>query len=814
VTGADGSIGSALVRRLAPHWHVLGLTRDGADETIACDLTDGDSVESAAAEVARRSGGRVASVVHLAGYFDFTGEENPLYREINEAGSRRLLRALRGADLVVEQFLYAGTMLVHAAGDPGDRIDEDTSVDPQWAYPESKARTEAIIRAEAGDIPYVLLHLAGLYDDETAVPTLSHQIARIWQQSLKSHVYAGDPAAGQAFVHLDDMLAAFEAAIDRRQGIEGGTVILVGEPDAVSYDELQHRIGALVHGEETWQTIVAPKPLARAAAAAEVAAEPVVPDAYDRGQKPFIRPFMIDMASDDYTLDIDRARKLLGWEPRHAIRETLPKLVAALKRDPPAWFAANGITPPVWMESAAERVDDVEAMRAHAEAHYRSELRQFLWAHYAVAGIGTWLVISPPMIGIVSPALAWTNVVLGLGLVALGFASCSWRLPWARWGAALLGVLVMLAPLVFHPSAGTAWLQATLFGVAVPALAIATPPSVGVSPVARTTGPTIPKGWDYSPSDWFQRLPVILLAVVGLGFSYYLAAYQLEAIRGVWDPFFPASPDRDPSLNGTEDIVTSTVSEAWPIPDAGVGALTYALEIVVGLVGTSRRWRTMPWLVVLFGMMIVPLGIVSITFIVIQPIVIGTYSTLALIGAAAMVVQIPFSLDELVATGQFLVRRHRAGRPWLRVFLVGDTDDGPDDMRDDDFGRSPREMVTEMVTGGMTLPPTLAAVIALGVLLMFSPLWLGGWADGTMAPYVHVVGSLVIVVTVAALAPVARLARFLNLPLAALLAWAPFATDAGVESAFAWIVAAAIAVLSIPRGSVNTSYGSWDKYIR
>jgi hypothetical protein len=213
-------------------------------------------------------------------------------------------------------------------------------------------------------------------------------------------------------------------------------------------------------------------------------------------------------------------------------------------------------------------------------------------------------------------------------------------------------------------------------------------------------------------------------------------------------------------------------------------------------------------------MMIVPLGIVSITFIVIQPIVIGTYSTLALIGAAAMVVQIPFSLDELVATGQFLVRRHRAGRPWLRVFLVGDTDDGPDDMRDDDFGRSPREMVTEMVTGGMTLPPTLAAVIALGVLLMFSPLWLGGWADGTMAPYVHVVGSLVIVVTVAALAPVARLARFLNLPLAALLAWAPFATDAGVESAFAWIVAAAIAVLSIPRGSVNTSYGSWDKYIR
>lgn len=71
------------------------------------------------------------------------------------------------------------------------------------------------------------------------------------------------------------------------------------------------------------------------------------------------------------------------------------------------------------------------------------------------------------------------------------------------------------------------------------------------------------------------------------------------------------------------------MSEAWPVPDAGLGALTYALEIIVGCIGSARRWRTMPWLVVLFGIMIVPLGAISIFFIVIQPIVIGTYSTLA-----------------------------------------------------------------------------------------------------------------------------------------------------------------------------------------
>ena len=80
----------------------------------------------------------------------------------------------------------------------------------------------------------------------------------------------------------------------------------------------------------------------------------------------------------------------------------------------------------------------------------------------------------------------------------------------------------------------------------------------------------------------------------------------------------------------------------------------------------------MPWLVLLFGLMIAPLGITSIFFIIIQPVVIGTWSTLALIGAAAMLIQIPYSLDELLATLQFMRRRMKAVRSWLRVLLFGD----------------------------------------------------------------------------------------------------------------------------------------------
>jgi hypothetical protein len=211
--------------------------------------------------------------------------------------------------------------------------------------------------------------------------------------------------------------------------------------------------------------------------------------------------------------------------------------------------------------------------------------------------------------------------------------------------------------------------------------------------------------------------------------------------------------------------------------------------------------------------MIVPLGAVSIFFIVIQPIMIGTYSTLALIAAAAMVWQIPYSLDELVATYQFLRRRHKAGRHWLRVFFTGDTDEGPDDRRLDDFERSPRTIAVDMVSGGMTFTWTLLASLSLGVVLMLSPL-VFTWESGVAATN-HIVGALVITVTVAAFAPVARLGRFLNMLMGIVLLFAPFAVGADWGAlAFSGSVGLALMALSIPRGTVKTSFGSWDRFIR
>jgi hypothetical protein len=224
----------------------------------------------------------------------------------------------------------------------------------------------------------------------------------------------------------------------------------------------------------------------------------------------------------------------------------------------------------------------------------------------------------------------------------------------------------------------------------------------------------------------------------------------------------------------------------------------------------------MPWLVVLFGLMIAPLGITSILFIIIQPVVIGTWSTIALIGAAAVLLQIPYSLDELLATLQFLRRRARAGQNWLRVLLVGDTDEEPGGAASkpgDEFERPFGAVLKDMASGGVSLPWNLALAAAIGVLLLFTrPLF---QADGNLAHAHHVIGSLVLTVISVAAAEVARPVRWANVALGAALVATPFVFDTGSALLTGLTIGSglAVAALSVRRGPIRERYGDWSRVV-
>ncbi|MBU1395404.1 MAG: NAD-dependent epimerase/dehydratase family protein [Gammaproteobacteria bacterium] len=805
MTGATGFLGGAIGQALAADYTVVGLDRTPKDlahaECVRCDFTSDESVDEALREVTSRFGTRIASVVHLAGYFDFSGEPNPLYRQVNVEGTRRLLRKLQALD--VEQFIYASTMLVHAPTEPGVPISETSRVEPRWAYPQSKLETESVVAHEHGAIPSVVLRIAGVYSQMVQPPTLAHQISWIYERQFKGRVFPGETSHGQSFVHLDDLVDAVVRTVDRRGTLPPDLKLLVGEATTLSYAALQNRLGTLIHGEQ-WETETVPKSLAKLGARLQGKLEAVVPDAIDRGEKPFVKPFMVELADDHYELDIARAQELLGWSPRHALREELPAMVATLKADPLAWYQANRIPAPEWLETITEHPAAAHALLEKYERSVRLQHGQNLWAHFLNLGLGLWLVTSPSILGYPDWPMTLSDMASGALVMLFSLLSLSRHMAWARFANAGVGVWLLFAPLVFWAPTAAGYLNDTLVGALVTGFSLLVRPSPGVGVAARTTGPDIPPGWHYSPSTWTQRLPIIALAFVGLYISRYLAAFQLGHTDAAWDPFFG---------DGTERIITSEVSKAWPVPDAGLGALVYILEILTGIVGGRARWRTMPWLVVLFGVMIVPLGAVSIFFIIIQPIVIGTWCSLCLLAAAAMLLQIPYSLDELIASGQFLLDRRRRGKSVLLAFLRGDTMEGGRRIPPDDFERPARAVVRDMLGGGVNVPWTLALSTILGIWLMCSRLVFG--TEGAQADSDHLLGALIVTVSITAMGEAARPVRFINILLALALMFAPFMFDGGSLVADAAGVAAGLLLvaLSIPRGRIDNPYGSWSRYL-
>lgn len=340
ITGASGRIGFKSAEKFSEKYQIIGfdvlLAGHLPDvEFYVVDIASDESVREGMEYVRKNYGNRIASVIHLAAYYNFSGGAWKQYEKITIKGTERLLKGLQ--DFEVEQFIFSSTMLVYAPCKVGERIDENSPLLPKWEYPRSKVLTEEIMRKERGNIPIVSVRIAGVYDDLCNSIPLSNQMQRIYENQLESHLFSGDLTHGASFLHMDDLVEALWLLVEKRKQLPKELILVLGEPETLSYDALQKQMGRLLHGVE-WKTWSIPKPLAKIGAWFQEKL-PFV-------KKSFIKPWMIDISDDHYALDISRARSLIGWMPKHSLKDTIPKWVEEIKRDPLTWYDKNRLHPP------------------------------------------------------------------------------------------------------------------------------------------------------------------------------------------------------------------------------------------------------------------------------------------------------------------------------------------------------------------------------------------------------------------------------------------------------------------------------------
>jgi nucleoside-diphosphate-sugar epimerase len=297
VIGATGHIGSYLVPRLVRAGHeVVGLSRGErnpyheAVEWQSVDLLDADRTAEEAAGVfgERIAGLRPDAVVDLICF--------------NAASAQHLVDALRPTRPLL---LHCGTIWVHGktARVP---VTED---EPRTAYGEygiDKAAIEALLHRETlgGGVPSAVLHPGHICGPGWPVITPAGNLdADVWRR-----LAVGQPVALPALglgvlnhVHADDVAQAFERALVRPEAI--GSSFHVVADQAMTCRGLAEGVAAWF-GREAVLDFVEWDEFERRVGADHAAAT-------------------LDHIDRSITAGIERARSVLGYEPRYSSLEAL-----------------------------------------------------------------------------------------------------------------------------------------------------------------------------------------------------------------------------------------------------------------------------------------------------------------------------------------------------------------------------------------------------------------------------------------------------------------------------------------------------------
>lgn len=316
--------------------------------------------------------------------------------------------------------------------------------------------------------------------------------------------------------------------------------------------------------------------------------------------------------------------------------------------------------------------------------------------------------------------------------------------------------------------------------------------------------PDAPPGWSDNPSSWAQRLPIVVLSLLGFGIAMYLALYQWRVVDRVYEPFFPGQ--------SRKILRESWISKLFdPVPDALLGALGYLGDAVTGLIGGRRRWRTMPWIVVLFGVFVVPLGAVSVALVMAQPLLFDAWCTLCLASAAISLLMIGPATDEVLASLQYLKRAAASGESLWTAFWKGGPPLAP--------GETPPLPAARGVPWGTVAALAAAAV---GVWVMAAPSVLGyevsaGGEGGSRLAETsdRIAGPVIVAFSTVAAWEVTRALRWVSLVAGAWLMLAPWMLKlpalAGTSDMLSGL---AVIALSSVRGRQRRAFGGGFRALR
>ena len=322
VTGGTGFLGRAVVGRLAAAGHELTLlvrptaSRDGFPAGVA--FAAGDVTDRASLVAAARG---QEAIVHAAALVKLVAPAADFDR-VNVGGLENVLWA--AAEAGVGRLVYVSSFIAlgPTEGGPGGELDEtaDSSVRP-WINDYERTKTLADRRAReaiAAGAPLVVVYPGVIYGP--GMMTEGNLVVRGIVEALHRRLPAlvGDAARRWSYVHVDDVAAGVQAALERAP--TGGRYVLGG--DNVSLGEFYGMVERLsgVPVPNRWL----PKGLAKTMGWLMRAWSQVF------GGTPKLTPDLVEVCHHDWAYRSDTAARTLGYAPR-SLEQGMAETIAWLE---------------------------------------------------------------------------------------------------------------------------------------------------------------------------------------------------------------------------------------------------------------------------------------------------------------------------------------------------------------------------------------------------------------------------------------------------------------------------------------------------
>ena len=321
VTGGTGFTGAALVRRLLADGHAVvtidkqpGLADDEL-KALGADIRYGSITEEPLVAEATRG---CEVVIHVAAAFREIGVPDSVYHDVNVEGTRIVARQAR--DKGVRKIVYCSTQGVHGHIDnpPGD---EDSPIEPEDYYQQTKYEGELALREECRDGPeFTIIRPTAIYG-----PGDPGRFVMIFRRAKQGRFPIF--GSGRTYYHplyIDNLVDAFVLAM--QPGAGAGEAYIIGDDDYMSIEDLVKRTGTAV-GTEVKTPHLPLLPLIVAGHLCEKLCKPF-------GIDPPIFPRRVDWFRQVRAFRIDKAKRDLGYQPKVGIDEGLRRTAA--------WYRDNG----------------------------------------------------------------------------------------------------------------------------------------------------------------------------------------------------------------------------------------------------------------------------------------------------------------------------------------------------------------------------------------------------------------------------------------------------------------------------------------